>query len=376
MFMRNLFGCVIVLAMLSGSLPIAAQELSAIGNYRGINVYFHARQGEDDYRLLASWGVKVVRLFISADSNSVDYDGIYDEGGELATNKLDDVDQAIKLAKKYSIKVILATSTFPGDDDKIWSDYSYWEGLIKLWSEIAKRYKDNDTVIGYHPIDEPSLVRINGSILDQALMRAGKWSFPNSWRGTPKDYFALIKRLGLAIGDIDHGKFIVVSGVGLWGHAVNYNWMEPIPGINAVYSFNPYIPGAFADSGKKDKKTGLARELATYSSARDKERLYLALQPVADFAKKNKAEIFVSGFGIPYTTEKMGAKDWMDDMLGYFNNHGWGWAYFSYGIPFRSPEVLGPGNAKGEWRKDENTERLTVLQKHWRTSTGSGVTNK
>lgn len=361
--------CLFVLVALSMPMTVVAKELGEIDKYRGINMYFHAEPVEDDYKLLKTWGVGVIRLFIHASKDRKDYDGIYDEGGDAFDEAaLERIDRAVVMAAKYNIKVILATATFPGYNSEIWSDYAYWERLIKLWSGIASRYKSNDTVIGYHPIDEAHLVKLHGSMADYALMRSGKWRFPDAWRGTPKDYFRLIKKLGVVFGNIDPAKFIVVSGVGIWGFADNYSWMEPITGINAVYSFNPYIPADFANSGKKDKKNSKVRKLASYSSVRDKERLYSVMQPVVDFARDNKAKIFVSGFGIPYTTEGMGAKEWMSDMLEFFNKNKWGWAYFSYGIPFRSPEVVGPGVKKGEWIKSEHTERLMLLKEYWQAS--------
>lgn len=364
--------CVVMsfcLCVLLVPLKVNSESQVDISMCRGINLYLHVDPTEEDIKKLSRWGVNVIRLFLHTSETRRRYIKLYDEGGvNFNAKKIEQIDRVVRLAGRFDINVILATATFPGFDKEIWSDYSCWDKHIKLWTDIASRYKNTTNVIGFHPIDEPHLVKVHGTDYDKFLMRAGKWQFPDSWRGTPKDYFELVRRLGRAINEITPNKFIVISGVGIWGFADNYRWMEPINGINAVYSFNPYIPPPFANSGKINKRTGKTKKITTYSSDKDLEKLYSAMQPVVHFAKANNASIFVSGFGIPYTTEKKGAYEWMKDMLSFFDKHGWGWAYFSYGIPFRSPEVLGPGEKRGQWHRSENTERLKVLKEHWKAS--------
>ncbi|NTU74014.1 glycoside hydrolase family 5 protein [Candidatus Roizmanbacteria bacterium] len=191
------------------------------------------------------------------------------------------------------------------------------------------------------------------------MMRSRAWTFPDRWRDTPKNYFKLVETVGRAINQIDPEKYVVISGVGMWGFADNYNWMHPVNVRNSVYSFNPYIPSAFANSGKK------GRPIVNYISEKERGRLMEKMLPVQNFAKKHNANIIVVGFGLPYHTEGKGARDWMEDMLNFFEKNKWSWMYFSYGIPFRSPEVVGPAG-KGEWIRSEDTERLTILKQYWR----------
>lgn len=328
--------------------------------HRGINVYLHSNPSEKDIVKLKSWGVNTIRLFVHANKERRDYDNIYlDETDRFNEKAFLEIDNLLDLSAKYDIDVILATATFPGSNKEIWNKYSYWNKLEQLYTFIANRYKNHPAVIGYHPIDEASVVRNHGSPLDRLLMRQGNWKFPDSWRSTPKDYFSLVNRVGLIINKIDPNKIVVVSGVGIWGFADNYAWMEKVNVENAVYSFNPYIPHRFANSGKRGKP------IVSYNSKEERTELLKKMRPVQEFVKKNNAKIMVVGFGLSFYTEKMGAKEWMHDMLTFFEENNWSWTYFSYGIPFRSPEIV-KKKSQGNWIKSETTERLLVLKQFWK----------
>lgn len=334
-------------------------KATTLSNHRGINVYMHSNPTEDDFSKLNQWGVNTIRLFIHANQERRDYDHIYKkESDHLNEKAFIKLDHLLNISAKHNIKVIIATATFPGSTKGIWSNLDYWRKLESLYAYMAKRYLKHPAVIGYHPIDEPSLLRNHGSFQDRLLMRLGHWKFPDEWRGTPKDYFKLVEKVGMTINRIDPNKIVVVSGIGIWGFADNYAWMEPVNIHNAVYSFNPYIPHKFANSGKKGKPK------TVYNSEKERTKLFKKMLPVKNFSKKHNAKIIVVGFGLSLHTEGMGARDWMNDMLGFFEENKWSWTYFSYGIPFRSPEVFRK-TKDGKWLRSENTERLSVLKKYW-----------
>lgn len=341
-------------------------EAMPFSNYRGINVYFHANPSEADFYKIDAWGVNLVRIFLHANPKRRDYDHIYQDDGYSFNNKTFlKIDHIIKIAADHNIKVIIATATYPGSTGKVWSDFRYWTKLVNLYEYISRRYKDNPTVIGYHPIDEPLLVRKHGSNLDRLLMRAGHWTFPDEWRGTTKDYFKLVEKVGQTINRIDPKKIVVVAGIGIWGFSDNYAWMESVNVQNTIYSFNPYIPAAFANSGKKGKP------VVSYDSEKERSKLLEKMRPVQEFAKKNNVKIIVVGFGLPFHTEGMGARDWMNDMLSFFEENHWSWTYFSYGIPFRSPEIIERAGKGGKWLKSEETERLSILKRYWRLNSAN-----
>ena len=350
---------------------LASENCNAdtLTSYRGINISFHSSPSNKDFLKISKWGANTVRLVIHADPENKSYDHIYQSDikviNEHSFKKLDSV---IRLASENNLKVVLSTATFPGSKSSIWKDYNYWRKVESLWFYISKRYANNKHVIGFSPIDEPQVAILNLNAIEKLKMRKGNWIFPNKWKNTPKDYFSLIKRIGTIINKNAPDKFVIVSGVGLWGNPLNYRWMKPVEIKNAIYSFNFYLPSAFANGGKK------WRPIGSYSSTLNKLEIIKALTPVKIFAKKNSVSVFINGFGLPYHTEGKGAYAWMTDVLDFFEDNQWSWSYFSYSVPFRSPEVKNINGKNIEY--NQNTERLKILikywEKNWLSSTGQG----
>lgn len=76
------------------------------------------------------------------------------------------LDQNIKWAKDAGI-LLLINMHFPpggfqsmGDGDSLWTDKSKERRLAKLWEEIGRRYRDEETILGYGILNEP--IPVNG----------------------------------------------------------------------------------------------------------------------------------------------------------------------------------------------------------------------
>jgi transposase InsO family protein len=72
--------------------------------------------------------------------------------------------------------------------------------------------------------------------------------------------------------------------------------------------------------------------------------------------------IFIGELGLTYHNEGRGASEWLHDVLGFFEQKGWPWTYWTYSIDFRSPEVLFVGE---KTKLSQDTERLTTLKTYW-----------
>ena len=167
-----------------------------------------------------------------------------------------------------------------------------------------------------------------------------------------------MERIGTAINDVSSDKMVIVEGVGLWGHPNNFLWMRPVKARNIVYSFHMYVPHAFTDSGKKGRAAG-----RKYDSAGGRAQVAAAMAPVEAFSRKHDAKVYVGELGLSYATEGNGAGDWLRDVLGFLGQRGWGWAYWTYSLPFRNPEVILSPDGTLEPRGD--SERLRVLKDYW-----------
>lgn len=328
-----------------------------ISDLRGINVSLHATVEKEDLKKISEWGANFIRIVVQASPDRKDYDNVFINNKLLNDDFLKKLDNLILMAGRNNLKVVICTASFPGWRKDIWSDYKYWNQLVYLWKILAERYKHSNIVIGYAPIDEPSVVRVNSTAIEKLMMRQGHWTYPTKWLGTEKDYFSLVEKIGKMINAIDQKKYIAVSGVGIWSFPINFKWMKTVDVKNVVYTFNLY--GKFANSGKKGKA------IIKYDKSRDFDQLQKSLQPVIDFANHYNAKIMINGFGLSYHTEKMGAMEWMNNIIGFFENQNWGWAYFSYSVPFRNPEVVDFISHKNIIKRSD-TERLKVLKKYWK----------
>jgi hypothetical protein len=365
------------LAAAAALLFLASSPASAEGGapgvpfsgYRGIALTFHAQPTAQDVDKIAAWGANLVRLVIHADPEVKNYDNFYAGDGhtfnEAAFARLD---RLVELLGSRNIRVNLSLHDFPGSaSGKIWLDFSYWRELERLWSTLASRYRDRSAVVAFEIMNEPQVAAGPAGALDRNLMRLGTWSFPAAWTNTPRDYLRLFESLGGVINRIAPDKTVIVPAVGMWGAPVNFSWMRPVRVNNVVYTFHMYLPHAFADSGKGGS-TG-----EPYDRARSRDAILKAMEPVERFAKEWNARIYVGELGLSHATEGRGARDWMQDVLGYLEQQGWSWTYWTYSIDFRNPETIrGPG---GTLVKRSDTERLTVLREYWaRNGAASGTT--
>jgi aryl-phospho-beta-D-glucosidase BglC (GH1 family) len=339
---------------------LTCNEISTFSGYRGINISFHTNPKIHDLEKISLWGANVVRLVIHADPAMPQYRDFFDKGlltiNEAAFKKVDEV---IEFAAKNKLKIIIDLHTAPGvKSGNLWTDFKYWEALEKLWAFFADRYKNNPTVVGYDLLNEPNLVTSDLSPIERLSLQQGHWRVPNDWRGTPRDYFALMTRIARIVNRISPAKIIIVEGVGLWGNPINFNWMEPIDACNVVYSFHMYVPHKFTHSGSGNNSRNIA-----YDSNKQRQSIVASIEPVARFAKKFNVPIFVGEFGLNYYNEGRGASEWLDDVLGIFESNGWSWTYWTYSIDFRNPEILIEGN---KFTRNLNTERLDTLRKFWK----------
>lgn len=111
---------------------------------------------EKAYKDLADMGFNCTRFYLNY--------GIFEDDKNPYHYKkagFDWIDQNIKWAKKYGIKLIL-NMHYPqggyqsgGEGLALWTDKENQRRLTALWKAIAKRYADEPTVIGYGIVNEP-----------------------------------------------------------------------------------------------------------------------------------------------------------------------------------------------------------------------------
>ena len=136
--------------------PYSQEEINAF-NLALLNHYIT----DDDFRILSSMGVNVVRKQISFYSlETAPYK--YNDG------VLKQIDYLIDLGRRFDIQIIIsltnaAQNTAQIDNQRyysgnpyLWTDNEWKRRVVAAWEYIATRYSDEPIIVGYDIINEPT----------------------------------------------------------------------------------------------------------------------------------------------------------------------------------------------------------------------------
>lgn len=315
--MRNL----IISLFASGlALQAAFAQPPNWGPYRGVNT--NARLTEADIRDLAGWGANLVRAnfaFRPLMSKKPPY--AFDEEAFAY------LDQLLDWCAKYKIGVVIDPHTSPGlamntttqPNDEFWKDFSWHDHLIRLWGEIARRYKGRGAVIeGYDLLNEPNL--------------------PNQEaKDTPADWNLLVRKLVKTIRANDPRHTIIIEPpmvripgmdrIQAIAHSMEYLAAPPDP--NIVYSPHMYLPGEYTHQGVlANLRDGVAYPGVMGGVMWNRAALEKALDPVVRLQQRYHAPIFIGEFSA--VRWRPDANTWLDDAIRIFEEHGWNWSYHAF----------------------------------------------
>jgi hypothetical protein len=165
----------------------------------------------------------------------------------------------------------------------------YQTRTINVWKELATRYKNNPTVMGYDLLNEPD------------------------GRSTPEKLWDYYDKLYKSVLAIDNKHIVMMECTWDWATLPNpstMNW------TNVVYQFHYYCPGEYCDS-----KASIADQIQGHknfiNSKVEMEKQY--------------------AFDVPVMVGEFNAynfKEAWDYYLKTFNQEGWSWAIWSYKVSY------------------------------------------
>lgn len=178
--------------------------------------------GEADIAAIAGFGFDHVRLPINARV-------VQDDRGQPIEAGYALIDRLIEWCRQHGLWVLLDLHGAPGgqtgtniDDSpsnrpELFMEPRYREHTIELWRELARRYRDAQTVLGYDLLNEP---------------------LPNEWQHRyADDLVALYRDLTTAIREIDGNHLIMYEG-SHW--ATNWSIFTEVWDENSVLQFHKY----------------------------------------------------------------------------------------------------------------------------------------
>ncbi len=197
---------------------------------------------EKSYEELAQLGFNSVRFYINYglfEDDSAPYE--YKESG------FEWLDQNIDWAEKYGIRLIL-NMHYPqggyqsqGNGDALWTVEENQERLEALWTEIARRYSNEPTILGYGIVNEPvvSIKTTEGDCLLQWQELAQE--ITDSIKTVDENHLIFIEKMCAAKD--------TVTGNSKWNNFNDDNNFVKIDGENIVYEFHYYDYHPFTHQG-------------------------------------------------------------------------------------------------------------------------------
>lgn len=274
-------------------------RLSADKPRRGMQIS-RCHVSKADLEKLRSWNVNLVRYQIeSPGSGDAEY------SGNLEDN-LRTLDRLLNLCGAYGIKVIVDLHHQPGGEGpegrKIFFEAKYRDQFLKIWRDIARRFRGNPNVWAYDLMNEPCQ-RSRGII----------------------SFWELQKKAAEEIRSIDPDVPIIITPLG--GAPGGFRTLSPLKMKNILYTAHVYEPLIYTHQGVHPQYWDVP-DLAYPVKGNDREALRKAIAPVRRFQMEHNARIFVGEFSVVAWAE--GGAQYLRDAIGLFEEYGWDWTYHSY----------------------------------------------
>jgi endoglucanase len=281
---------------------------------------------EKTFKDMSSWGANVVRLQLDPVNLAKPFKlPFWDAWPQV----LDEIEQAVKNANKYGIKVVVDLHVPPMpkimeksefDKPELWHDPELDSSFLRFWTDVAKRLKPyNKGIWGYDLLNEP---------LDRSQL---PWE-PKQWR-------PLAVNLLKAIRAVDPDVWIIYEpGPGSLDRG--FDGLVPLPDTHVIYSVHSYYPGEFTGQGLDYvggfDRTDLSKKKDVHYPSKingvyyDKSEIEKALAPAIDFAKKWHVPMYVGEFSVIRWAPKADAVQWLKDSVDIFEQLGWSWSYHAF----------------------------------------------
>ena len=301
--MKKFFSLFLIFSICSGFGLSAQSVQKSLPFSKGINLpgwleynrLNTLRYGKQDFENLKSMGVEIVRVpvwFEVWNDGSSEY--------KVEPECFDMIDKAVDWAKELGLYIIIDFHNDCNGSSK--TNPKIEKILLKIWPQIAGRYKDKGSHIIYEVMNEPHFS--SGNIKSDIT----KWG---------KIQGNVLK----AIREIDKTHTIIVGG-GDWNSLDSMLALPDYGDDNLIYNFHDYTPFLFTHQGAtwtytkrltnipfpyvKEKMPPLPknatqdekREYKNYEKNSSEEVLVAPLDKAVEFANKRNASLMCNEFGV------------------------------------------------------------------------------
>lgn len=292
-------------------------KTGAAGARKFFQQYQDAWIKTDDLKRIKRWGFNVVRvpfnyrLFIDSP-----------EGNFYARNGWDRLTWLVRECAKIGLYCLLDMHSAPGGQNPdwhgdpgrgktidgpgragLWDSEKSRQRMIRLWKDIAARFKDEPAVVGYDIVNEPSTDRKHKAVFNQ-----------------------LYRDCAAAIRSIGDRHIIFLEGL-VW--STDFSLMEDVDDEQVAITPHFYMPHAFSFNWELDLKYPGKVEGVYW----DKARLKKTLLKITAWARKRNRPILMGEFGVNTRCPSCHAETrWVKDVVDIFEELKLHWTYWSYKV--------------------------------------------
>jgi len=283
---------------------------------------------EESYKELSELGFNSVRFYLNY--------GIFESDNAPYKYKRegwDWLDQNIETAKNYNIRLVL-NMHYPqggfqsnGNGMALWTDKENKKRLAVLWTEIAKKYKNEPAIAAFDLLNEPVVPQ--KATIDETF---AQWQdlaqeITRSIRTVNTNHMIMVERLNAYKN--------LKTGVSNWDNNMNGNMnFFLIDDINVTYEFHVYDPFVFThqNAGWVESNRGVFSVYPDEENGLDKNYLEQCFTKYLQFGKDNNVPVYLGEFGvIRYGFEEnRGGDRWIKDALDICKRHNINFNYHTY----------------------------------------------
>ena len=289
---------------------------------------------KQDIKDIAELGFDHVRV-------PVDYNVLEDEEGNIIESGFAYLENCRKWCEEFGLHMLIDLHECYGysfdplkkdmDRKKFFYDEQLQARFMKLWSEIAERFKDYSHMVAFEPLNEVVLSEVK-----------------DAWNEILAKYIKLIR-------SIAPKAYIIVGGV-CYNNVMSVPLLEVPVDDRIVYNFHCYEPMVFTHQGAYwvedmplDFRIGYPKTLEEYKETSTKLSKNLAgaiftegiseigqgffediFAPAIAKAEKDNVALYCGEYGVIDLTDNDDKIRWLEDIHAVFKKYGIGRALWNY----------------------------------------------
>ena len=283
---------------------------------------------EESYKELSEIGFNSVRFYLNY--------GLFENDGAPYKYRQEGWDWLgwnIETAKKHDIRLVL-NMHYPqggfqsnGNGMALWTDGENKKRLAALWTEIAKRYKNEPAIAAFDLLNEPVVPQKAAIEETFAQWQDLAQGIAYSIRTVNTNHMIMAERLN-AYKNLE-------TGVSNWDNNMNGDMnFFLIDDINVTYEFHVYDPFVFTHQNASwvESSRGVFSVYPDETNGLDKDYLEKCFTKYLQFGKSNNVPVYLGEFGvIRYGFEEnRGGGRWIKDALDICKRYSINFNYHTY----------------------------------------------